>query len=307
MSFKLHFLGTGAMVPTKDRNHLSVALEHEGNIYLFDCGESTQKQIKTMKLPIGKIKKIFISHWHGDHTLGLGGLIQTLSNTDNMEKIEIHGPQDSKTYVDHILKSSIFESKIKIDVIEHIPKEKETIMIYENSEIEIKCAKLSHSVPCLGYLYKIKDKLNIELEKLNKIAPELEKSPLLSTLKMGLPIDYQGKRITPEEVTYTKDGKSVAFIFDTRPCTGINLLAKNVNYLVIEATHLYTKHSNKAEETDHMTAKESAEIALENDVETLIITHFSQRYKDIKPLEDEAKEIFPNTITTHDLMTIKLK
>ena len=99
MTVKLHFLGTGCMVPTKDRNHLSLALEYEGSIFLFDCGEGTQNQIKKMKLPIGKIRKIFISHWHGDHTIGLVGLMQTLSNTDNITKIEIHGYEIGRAHV----------------------------------------------------------------------------------------------------------------------------------------------------------------------------------------------------------------
>lgn len=304
MNSKLHFLGTGAMVPTKDRNHLAVALEYNGSIFLFDCGEGTQNQIKKMKLPIGKIKKIFISHWHGDHTLGLGGLIQTLNNTENVEKIEIHGPKDSKKYIQNILNSSIFDMKIPLEVYEHEPKNGQLLTIIDNATYQINCAKLSHSVDCIGYNFKEHDTLNIDMNKAKKLG--LEQSPMLARVKMGLDIELNGKKIKSSEITYSKKGLNIAFIFDTRPCKEINLLSINVDYLVIEATHIFTKHAQKAEETDHMTAKESAEIAIENNVKNLIITHFSQRYKDIKEIEEEAKQIFENTISTYDLMTIKL-
>ena len=292
------------MMPTKDRNHIATALEHDGSIFIFDCGENTQRQIKIMKLPIGKIKKIFISHWHGDHVLGLTGLIQTLANTDNVEKIEIHGPKDSKTFVEHMIKSTIFDSKISIEVHEHIPKKGEVIRIVDNSIYEIYCAKLNHSVPCIGYSYKKKDTLNIDKEKAKDLG--LEQSPLLSRLKMGLPIEHNGKKIKPEDITYPKKGTKISFVFDTRPCKEIDLLVKDSDYLIMEATFMHT-HINKAEDTDHMSAKETAETAQRNNVKNLIITHFSQRYKDIKEIETEAKEIFENTIAAYDYMTLKVK
>ncbi len=305
MNTKLHFLGTGCMVPTKERNHLSIALEFNGNIFLFDCGEATQNQIKIMKLPIGKIKRIFISHWHGDHVLGLPGLIQTLSNTEGVEKIEIHGPKNSKKYMEGVLNCSIFEPRIPIETIEHEPKENEILKIIDNKQYSISCAKLNHSVPCIGYSFKEKDTLNIDIEKAKKFG--LVKSPLLARAKMGLDIEYNGNIIKSKEITYKKKGIKITLIFDTRPCTGINLLAKDSDYLVMEATYLFSSHSEKAEEYDHMSAKETAQIARENNIKNLIITHFSQRYKDTTELLEEAREEFEKTIMTHDLMSINLK
>jgi len=308
MSFKLHFLGTGGMVPTKERNQIGIALEHEGNVFIFDCGENSQKQIKLMKIPIGKIKKIFISHWHGDHTLGLNGLVQTLSNTNNIEKIEIHGPKNSKKFVDNMLKSTIFDSKVPIEIFEYNPEENEELIIQENIDIKISCVKLNHNdVPCIGYIYKVKDKLNVDLEKLRKIAPELEKSSQLARVKMGIPLEYEGKLIKPEEVCYSRIGAKVGLIFDTRPCQGTKIIANNATYLICESTHYHQKHHHKAIETYHITSKEAAKIALEGNVKKLFLTHFSQRYKDITPLIEEAKEIFENTEETYDLQTIKLK
>lgn len=293
------------MVPTKDRNHLSTALEYEGKLFLFDCGENTQKQIKLMKLPIGKIRKIFISHWHGDHVLGLPGLIQTLSNTDNVTKIEIYGPEKSKKFVKHMLECSIFESKIPIEVFEFKPKKDEVLTIVDEKTYEITCSKLNHSVPCNAYAFKKKDSLNVDIEKAREFG--LEKNPKLAEIKEGKSIEINGKIVKPEELTYMKKGIKICFVFDTRPCVGIDLLVKNCDYLVMEATFVYSKHKDKAEEYDHMSAFETATIAKKNNVGTLLLTHFSQRYKKIDELEAEAKEVFENTICGHDLMSYNIK
>lgn len=305
MSTKLHFLGTSCMVPTKDRNHLSTALEYEGNIFLFDCGENTQKQIKLMKLSIGKIRKIFISHWHGDHVLGLPGLIQTLSNTDNVKKIEIYGPVKSKKFVKHMLECTIFESSVPIEVFEFSPNKGEILTVVDEKTYEITCSKLNHSVPCNAYAFKRKDSLNVDIEKARELG--LENNPLLAQIKEGKSITIKDKHVKPEDITYMKKGVKICFVFDTRPCEGIDLLVKDCDYLVMEATFLYSKHADKAQEYDHMSAYETAMIAKKNNVGTLLLTHFSQRYKKIDELEEEAKAVFPNTVVASDLLSYKIK
>ncbi|MFW5704699.1 MAG: ribonuclease Z [Nanoarchaeota archaeon] len=304
-SMNLTFLGTGCMVPTNERNHTSLALEYNGKIFLFDCGEATQHQIKKFKVSIGSIKKIFLSHFHGDHVLGLPGLIQTLSNTQGIEKIEIYGPKDAKKFVNHMLNMTIFDSKVPIEIHELKPKKSELLTVLETSEYRISCAQLNHSIPCIGYRFEEKDVLNIDKEKAKELG--LENSPQLARAKMALPIEHNGKKIYPEAITYIKKGKKVALVFDTRPCEEINLLAKDADYLVMEATYKYATHYEKAEEYDHMSAKETAEIAAQNGVGELIITHFSQRYKDVTEVEDEARESFENTTTAYDGFKKKLK
>jgi ribonuclease Z len=304
-SMNITFLGTGCMVPTNERNHTSIALEYNGKIFLFDAGEATQHQIKKFKLPIGSIKKIFLSHFHGDHVLGLPGLVQTLSNTNNVEKIEIYGPKDTKKFVDHMLKSTIFDSKIPIEVNELNPKKGELLTFIETADYIIKCARLNHSVPCIGYRFEEKDVLNVDKAKSKYYG--LERSPLLARAKMGLPIEFNGKKIYPEDITYEKKGIKVGIVLDTRPCNEINLLAKDADYLVMEATYQFEKHHEKAEEYDHMSAKETAEIAAQNGVRELIVTHFSQRYKEITDIEQEARDIFPATTSAYDGMKVKLK
>lgn len=291
------------MLPTKDRNHLSVSLEYEGNIFLFDCGENTQRQIKIAKLPIGKIRKIFISHWHGDHVLGLPGIIQTLNGISSVEKIEIFGPKGSKRFVSNMLKISIFELKKQIIVNEIDAKLPKTIL--DNKDYRVSALNLKHSVKVLGYCFEKKDKINLDKDKLKKLG--LENNPLAQKLKKGENVVYKGKEIKVDDVSYIKRGRKLCFIFDTKMCSHLVEFVKDADYLVMEATLLFEKHEDKAEETSHMTAKETAEVALMGGVKNLYITHFSQRYEDVGVLEDEAKEIFENTNLTYDFMKVDIR
>lgn len=284
---------------------MATALEYEGEMLLFDCGEHTQLQIKKMKLALGKFRKIFISHWHGDHVLGLPGLLMTLANTQGIEEVEIHGPKGTSDYLHHMRKSMIFDSKLSLKIFEHEPKEREILTVDESPEYCIKCVKLNHSVPCIAYSFEQKDVRNIDKDKAKLLG--LEQSPLLARSKLGLDIELEGKRIPSEDLTYVKKGKKICFVFDTRPCLGIDLLVKNADYLIMEATYIFDQHADKAQEYDHMSAKETAEIALRNNVQNLVITHFSQRYKDTKDIEAEAKEIFEKTCAAYDLMSLPLR
>jgi len=299
---RLVFLGTGAMIPTKERNLLSVALEYNGDIYLFDAGESVQKQIKFTTLHLGKIKKIFISHWHGDHVIGLPGLLLTLNNIKSYKSLEIYGPEGTKRFVRNILNCCFFNFEKDLKIFEYKTKSK-VFVIYENKDILIKAIRLKHSVPVLGYLFIEKDKLNLDKKKLKELG--LLNNPIVKELKSKKNIKFNNKIIKWKDVTYLKKGKRIAFIFDTRPVDYLIKEIKGFDYLVIEATFSYDE-IDKAEKYIHMTVKESAEISREANVKYLFLTHFSQRYKEINKIEREAKVIFPNTILSKDLMEINL-
>ena len=297
-------LGTTCMIPTKYRAHISNALFYEGDIFLFDCGENTQLQIKLSKLPIGSIKKIFISHFHGDHVLGLLGLMQTLSNTENFKHLQIYGPKNTKSFISHMLKSTIFKPKFKLEVIELKPKKNKLLKFIETDEFEIYCSELKHSVLCLGYRFCEKDKINLKKEMIQEY--KIDKNiKLLKDLKDKKDIVVDSKKLSFKKFTYIKEGKKIAFVFDTNVCENINLLCKNCDYLIMEATFLYKKDKKLAKMYEHMSAFETAQIAKKNNVKNLIITHFSQRYNS-KELLDEAKEVFENTIEAKDLLRIKI-
>lgn len=298
---KLVFLGTSGMVPTKERNVQGIYLEYKGEGILLDCGEGTQRQLQFAGLNAQKIKKILISHWHGDHVSGLLGLLQTIGNFSAPDKVlTLYGPVGSKKYIEHLKQSCVFDVKLHLDVIELKPRELETF--YENTDYLLQAIHMEHSVPCLGYKFLRKEKRKIQQEKLR----ELQLSGIaVGELQEGKSIEFQGRTITPEEVSYVEPSKSISFIFDTKLCDSCYTLAEQSDVVVSEAVY---KHdlAHKAEEYEHMTALQAAQVASESGAGQLILTHFSQRYQDVDELCQEAKTVFENTICAYDLLKINL-
>lgn len=300
---KLVFLGTSGMVPTKERNVQSIYLEYNGDGILLDCGEGTQRQIQLAGLNAQKIKRVLISHWHGDHVSGLVGLIQTVGNFagDHEKTLQLYGPIGTKEHLNHLMNSCIFESRVNIEVTELDLKKLE--IFYENDDYELKAINLEHSVPTLGFRFERKEKRNIQLKKLKELG--VSQGPHLKDLQQGKDINYEGKQIKADEVTVIDSSKAVSFIFDTQLCDACYELADNSELLVSEAVY---KHDlvNKAEEYKHMTAHQAAKLASECGAKELILTHFSIRYKDVEELESEAKDLFENTKCAYDLMKLDL-
>lgn len=294
------FLGTSGMVPTKDRNVQSIYLDYNGEGILLDCGEGTQRQITLAKLNAQKIKKILISHWHGDHVSGLVGLIQTLGNfSAEGKKVTLYGPIGSQKYFDAMMNSCIFETKLDIELIELDAPELTTFN--ENDDYLLQAINLEHSVPCLGYRLERKEKRKILKEKL----PENLRGPLVGKLQQGENVEFEGEELQAEELTEIVPSKAVSFIFDTKLTDACYDLADNCEVLISEAVYT-TEHEAKAEEYKHLTANQVAHLAVQCGVEQLILTHFSQRYKDISVLEEDAKQLFENVTCAYDFFKLEL-
>lgn len=301
MTYELVFLGTSGMVPTKDRNVQSIYLEYKGEGILIDCGEGTQRQMNIKGINRLKVKKILISHWHGDHVSGLIGLIQTMGNHEEKKKLEIYGPRGTEKHMTHLLQSCIFDLALELEINELDIDAKHTI--FENEDYMIEAAPLDHSVPCLGYSFIEKDKRNINLIKAKKLG--LKEGPNLGKLQRGQSITHEGKKIEPDEVSTIKKGKKTTFILDTALTDTCYELAQDADLLISEAT-LCSDLKEKAQERKHMTAEGAALVASTSGVKKLILTHFSQRYKTLHDLEKEAKETFENTEMAFDFMKVKL-
>ncbi len=295
---KITFLGTSSMQPSKERNHPSILLTYNSENILFDCGEGTQRQMRIAGIKPSKITKICISHWHGDHVLGLPGLMSTMGTDQYAKKVQIFGPKGTKKYIEHMLKA--FFSK---DVIEFEIKEVEEGIVFENKDFILESYKLEHGAPCAGYSFIEKDKLRINLSKANKLG--LKEGPELGKLQEGKDITFKGKKISYKDVTYKVYGKKVSYIADTINCDGANKLAENSDLMISESS-FHSKEQHKAEEYLHLTAKDAALIASQNGVKKLVLTHPSLRYKDVNILVDEAKDYFQETIFAHDFMKINL-
>jgi len=294
------FLGTSSMVPTKDRNHSAFLLIGSTETILFDCGEGTQKQLKIAEADINRITKILISHWHGDHVLGLPGLIQTMASQQYKGNLQVYGPKGSKAYAEAMFNGFAFDkSRLNYEIIEI---EKDGV-IFNNKDFSIEARKLDHSVPCYGFAYIQEDKRKIKLDAAKKLG--ISEGPLLGKLQAGETVTVKGKKIHPDDVSTIIKGKKIAYVADTMPCDGAVELAKDSDLLISEAT-MATKIEGKAEEYKHMTAKQAGMLANQANVKKLIITHFSQRYKSSAELEEEAKDVFYNVVAAYDFMKIKV-
>lgn len=288
------------MVPTKDRNVSSVYIEIQGEGILFDCGEGTQRQMNIAGLNRNKIKYIFISHWHADHMAGLLGLIQTIQN-NGVEGLIIFGPKGSEKHMKHIMQSSIFDEQMHIETREFDCKEETVILNKKN--FSVSAINLEHGVPCLGFALKEATKRKVLSSKLQKEG--LPQGPLYAELQEGKKVTFEGKTFDPKAYTKKVPGKKIVYITDTAFVAETIALAKDADLLLAESTYCM-KHEDKAEEYNHMTSTQSAQIASHANVKKLVLTHISQRYKSTEDLLQEAQDIFPQTELAFDFMKISL-
>ncbi|HRH41526.1 MAG TPA: ribonuclease Z [Pyrinomonadaceae bacterium] len=285
-------LGTASQVPTRHRNHNGYYIRWDDEGFLLDPGEGTQRQMIYAGVSASQITKIFITHFHGDHCLGLAGVLQRLSLDRVEHKIEIHYPAYGQKYVDNLRNSSVYHNVAKI--VEK-PFDKEGV-IFENKTLTISTRKLDHTVDSFGYRFQEKDDVTMlpdELKKLGVVGKNISK------LKNAGTIEIDGKTIELSQVSVFKKGVGVAFIMDTRLCKNAFELANDADYLICESTYLSTETIDAAK-NGHLTSKQAAEIASKSKVENLILTHFSQRYFSTAEFVSEAKEIFEQTIAVKD-------
>lgn len=293
------FLGTSCMRPTKERNHPAILIYHDKESILMDCGENTQRQMRIANVDINRISRILISHWHGDHVLGIPGLVQTLASQEYAKTLEIYGPRGTKKRMEHLMQAFAFEGKIDMQIIE---VEKDGLF-YENMNYELHAYNLNHGVPCIGFAFVEKDRRRIKLPFVRKLG--MPDGPLLGKLQAGEDVKWKGKDVSVDDATYIVKGKKIAYISDTELCDNCVELARDADVLISESTHA-SKIEDKAEETKHMTAKSAGLVASQANVKKLVLTHFSTRYKDTKELEEEARDRFDNVVASYDFLKIKV-
>lgn len=303
---ELTFLGTSSAVPSKYRNHPAIALKAFGEIMLFDCGEATQRQLANVKLSPMKIDKIFISHFHGDHILGLPGLIQSMGFRGRMEDspLHIYGPVGLSTIKEAIFNLGYFavDFPIIIHEIDNNGSEIETIV--ETAEYVVECIKTHHNVPNLSYSIHEKKKPRFLREKAIELG--VKPGPNFGKLHKGIEVEIDGKIIKPDEVLGSpRTGSKIVYSGDTTACEEMIELSKNADILIHESTYK-DEDNDKAINNAHSTSPQVAEIAKQANVSKLILTHISTRYTNIDDLKEKALGIFENTEVAHDFMNIKL-
>ena len=292
------FLGTGSSVPTLRRNHPAILLKYKAETMLFDCGEGTQKQFRKAGISPMSVKRIFITHWHGDHILGLPGLLQTLVLNGYDKEMGIYGPKGSKDYMQKILGMFVHVGEIKVSVHE-VTNGK----VFATEDFEILAEEMKHNARCLAYSFVEKDRIRIDKNKLKKF--KIPNSPVLQKLKQGKDIIINGKKIKAKEITYINKGKKISIVLDTQINDNIEKIAKNSDLLICESTYLDEEET--AKQYKHMTARQAAQVAKKSKVQKLVLMHLSQKYeKKENEFLKEARKIFKNTEIAEDLMKVSV-
>jgi ribonuclease Z len=275
-------LGTSSAFPTKTRNHPAVYVLLDGKHILLDCGEGTQRQIRLSGLS-PSLDSVFLTHWHGDHSLGLGGLIQSLNMMGSDRELHVYGPPGTGKRINRLLKTYEFYSRINVMAVDiNAPKERRIASFPTHDIFSI---NVKHVVKCLGYKVKEKDTLNIREDLLVKY--KIKSGPFLKKLKAGKNVVYNGKTLLWKKFTYPKKGKTFVYLTDLIYDGKLSRFADGADALLIEST--FTSDSeDKARESFHLTVKQALEIAKAASVKRLYLTHISQRYEDTDKIMKDA-------------------
>ncbi|WP_028551707.1 ribonuclease Z [Paenibacillus sp. UNC451MF] len=302
---ELYFLGTGAGMPSKERNVSSIVLNllAERNVYwMFDCGEGTQHQVLHSPIRIGKLEKLFITHLHGDHLYGLPGLLTSRSyqGGDTGTPFKIYGPKGTETFVRTALDVSQAHLGYELEIQEFSVSE-ETVL-FEDEQFTVSTAPLVHRIDSYGYrIVEKEQKGRLMVEKLKELG--LTSGPLFGRIKQGIDVALEnGKQLKAADyIGPSYPGRIVTILGDTQPCEYSSKLAQGADVLVHEATFAEQK-KDLAVAYDHSTAMDAARTAREAGVNMLILTHISSRYQkdEAELLTEEAKQIHLNTFLARD-------
>lgn len=290
-------LGSGSIVPTRKRHHSAIWVRREGDAYLWDCGESTQRQIIKAGLSFMKIDRIFITHWHADHFAGLLGLIESFNLEGREKDLIIYGPEASR-FVSILSDLSWYDFGFDIRPVDVNFEDREGTVLVEKGEYVIKSVPTEHSVPSVAYCLEEKDSLNVNEEKAAKY--DLYPGPKIGELKEKGEIEHKGKKIKLEDVSDLTPGRKIVYSGDTLPTETVKKLSENADLLIHDATF--------AEERSykHSSAKDAGKLAKEANVKKLLLTHYSRRYKDLSLLREAAEEFHDNVEVAEDLMKLEV-
>lgn len=291
--FNVLILGSASASPTLKRNPTSQLVDINEQYFLIDCGEGTQSRLREHKIKFQRINHIFISHLHGDHYLGLLGLLQTMHLLGRATPLNLYGPPELKEIIDIHLKYS--KSTLKYPIEFKSTQTNENEIILSNDYVQVSTIVLNHRIPCTGFLFKEKTKPR----KINPVAINKFNIPkyAINQLKNGEDyVNFETKEVIKNELLTLKPAKSHSYAFcsDTKYFDQIVPYIANVDLLYHEATFM-EKDAKRANETYHSTAKQAATIAKKSNAKSLIIGHFSNRYPILDELLEEAKSIFENT------------
>ncbi|HPR72830.1 MAG TPA: ribonuclease Z [Bacteroidales bacterium] len=303
MPMKLTILGSSSALPTSERFPSAHVLNAHERIFLIDCGEGTQIQLRRNKIRFGKINHIFISHLHGDHVFGLYGLLSTFNLMGRTNPLCLYAPYNYDSLLFSHLKD--FDINLNFEIAFTPLKNNDPVIILDDKYLTVTSFPLQHRIPSYGFLFREKPHdRNIIKECISRYEIPFVRIP---AIKKGEDfVTNDGVLIRNEDITLPGPKPlSYAYCSDTKYFNRLMSFVKDVDLLYHEAT--FDKSlSSLATTTGHSTTTDAAKTAMDANAETLIIGHFSSRYKDIKPLVEEAREIFPRTFPAIDGKTYEI-
>jgi len=296
------FLGTGGSWPTVKRNVTSVAVKRGSEVILFDCGEGTQRQFQKSKLSYMQICNVFITHFHGDHFLGLPGLIQTMQLNDREKPLHIYGPKGMKKLASQLVSLGYFRPSYKV-----VAREVNDGDVLEFHGYVIRVLRVRHNVPALAYCLEEKERPG-KFNKLKALELGIPEGPLFSKLQRGQSIILDnGQKITSDMILGSpRKGRKIVISGDTKPYEKIIEFSKDADVLIHEAT-FDSELEDIAVDYGHTTAAQAATIAKKSQVERLFLNHISPRYLNHQVLEDDARKVFKNSFVPKDFQEIEVK
>ncbi|WP_419212142.1 ribonuclease Z [Maribacter sp. X9] len=294
---KLTILGCYAATPRTITNPTAQVLEIKNHMFLIDCGEGTQVQLRKHKIKFSRINHIFISHLHGDHFFGLPGFISTMRLLGREKELHVYGPKGIKDAITLLLK--LGDSWTNYPLVFHELTSIEPELIFEDKKVSVSTIPLDHRIYTNGFVFKEKlgeRKLNVDAIEEHKIDKAYYRN-----IKLGKDVVHEnGTRIPNTKLTFDpKKPKSYAFCSDTVYVPALASKVKGVDVLYHESTFLESE-SHLAMKTKHSTAIEAAKIAVSANVKTLILGHYSTRYKSIELFKEEASTVFSNVLLADD-------
>ncbi|MGY1857983.1 ribonuclease Z [Modestobacter sp. SYSU DS0290] len=285
---ELVVLGTASQAPTRTRNHNGYLLRWDGTGFLFDPGEGTQRQLLLAGVASSAVHRICLSHFHGDHCLGLPGVVQRLSLDRVAHPVHAHYPASGQVFFDRLRHASAFS-----EVAELLAEPVERDGVVATGPFgALEARRLEHPVESFGYRLVEPDGRRMLPDRLARVGVA---GPDVGRLQQAGAVELDGRTVRLDEVSEPRPGQRFAFVMDTRLCDGVYALADGVDMLVIESTFLH-EDAALAEEHGHLTARQAAAVAAECGVGTLVLSHFSQRYRDPARFAAEAQEVFAGEV-----------
>jgi ribonuclease Z len=292
---RITFLGTAGSWPTKERSASAIALDTDRELVLFDCGEGTQRQFFQSSASFMRVRRVFITHFHGDHFLGLPGLIQSMSLNHRTEPLDLYGPPDAKEVFDQVLKLGYFTLRFPVTVHALSPGHSVELDGYS-----VRTAAAIHPVPTLAYRLEEGPKRGrfdgAHARSLGIRGADFAQLEAGESVKVGENV------VRPEDVMGPpRPGRAIVYSGDSAPSPEIEKLAHKATVLIHEAT-VGAELEEEANQWGHSSARQAAEIARAAEVQELFVTHFSSRYKELEPLETEARARFVDAHVARDLL-----